>query len=191
MPLMALLLCGALLLGLASEELLTDARATVGVGIATFMAGLSFALFWRGDEMQASALLGYGLGAVVTAGTGVVLTLEIGAGRAIVLLALGAGAVIALLAAIRRIGETGEPVGIESDWGGLGQGLGGWRISPSAALMVVALLFGGMAAGVATTAPAETIPAGKNQRSKEEIITIKTKTARPDMARPYASKRDI
>ncbi len=37
-----------------------------------------------------------------------------------------------------------EPPQIETHWGGLGGGLGGWRISASLAYLVAALAFGGM-----------------------------------------------
>jgi hypothetical protein len=146
----------------------------LGVGLAGFLAGLSFAVFWRCEHMQASALLGYAFGVVVTTGFGVVITREIGAGRAIVLLALGAGAVVVSMAAIRRITEMDDPVGLESDWGGLGQGLGGWRLSASATLVLVALVFAGIAAGVATTAPSppksneKNAPAQKNDSDIEK-----------------------
>jgi hypothetical protein len=37
-----------------------------------------------------------------------------------------------------------EPPHVETHWGGLGGGLGGWRVSASLAYLVAALAFGGM-----------------------------------------------
>jgi hypothetical protein len=53
-----------------------------------------------------------------------------------------AGALIALSRVFRLI-EDGGPIEIESNWGGLGGGLGGWRLSAAAALVLVTLAFAG------------------------------------------------
>jgi hypothetical protein len=55
--------------------------------------------------------------------------------------------------ALTRI-SLGEMPGFEAHWGGLGGGLGGWRLSPAAAYLLLALTLVGIAATLAV--PAET-----------------------------------
>jgi hypothetical protein len=46
--------------------------------------------------------------------------------------------------------ERGQPFGVESHWGGLGGGLGGWRVSPQVIYLVAALVFAGMLTALAS-----------------------------------------
>jgi hypothetical protein len=65
-------------------------------------------------------------------------------GQALPIVILGGVAVIAASAAIARF-EKGDRVEMESHWGGLGGGLGGWRISAVTILSLLALAFAGAA----------------------------------------------
>jgi hypothetical protein len=77
--------------------------------------------------------------------TGIVLG-EVGvAAASVALLAGGAAAVIATRASDLLM--RGDRVELESHWGGLGGGLGGWRLSPAAGLVLLALVFLGTAVG--------------------------------------------
>ncbi|MFO1081633.1 MAG: hypothetical protein U1E23_13520 [Reyranellaceae bacterium] len=63
--------------------------------------------------------------------------------------ALVAGAnVVALI-------RSGETIELQSNWGGLGGGLGGWRLSRVTALLLLGLLFTGAAALVGHTGPGQ------------------------------------
>jgi hypothetical protein len=65
-------------------------------------------------------------------------------GQALPVIILGGVAVIAAAAAIARF-EKGDRVELESHWGGLGGGLGGWRVSAVTILSLLALVFAGAA----------------------------------------------
>jgi hypothetical protein len=54
---------------------------------------------------------------------------------------LGLGTVVFLFLFIRMI-ERGVPPQVESQWGGIGGGMGGWRMSASLTYLVTALVFG-------------------------------------------------
>jgi|GEM_PF-5395829 len=62
-----------------------------------------------------------------------------------VFVALGASLVIWAFALVQRGGK----IGVSSDWGGFGGGLGGWQISAPLALLVFALIFSLLGAGLA------------------------------------------
>lgn len=64
-------------------------------------------------------------------------------GTVLVLLALGEFITVSYLVHLLRIGESIE---LESKWGGLGGGLGGWRMSPAAGLLVLAIALAAAAA---------------------------------------------
>jgi len=85
------------------------------------------------------------------------------------LFVLGGGALLFVHAFTVQI-KAGNPVGIESHWGGLGGGLGGWRVSNALSCLIGCLVFAGAFSAlafklldhdlpsqpVATQAPAET-----------------------------------
>jgi hypothetical protein len=72
---------------------------------------------------------------------------EISFFQAIVVVAFGSAALTAATFAIERLAK-GDTIEMQSHWGGLGGVLGGWRLSPTASLLLVALVFAGGAAGV-------------------------------------------
>ncbi len=63
-------------------------------------------------------------------------------------LVFGALALVAFVAAVDLV-QRGQGVEFESRWGGLGGGLGGWRLSPVAVLIAIGLLFAIAAAAAA------------------------------------------
>jgi hypothetical protein len=83
-------------------------------------------------------------------------------GRAILIVILGSMALVAAAAALERF-RKGEDVELESNWGGLGGGLGGWRVSSVTCLSLLAVIFA--ASAVVATAKATAPPA--NQTSPQ------------------------
>lgn len=81
---------------------------------------------------------------------------ELPVARAATQLVLGMATVGFLVGFTREI-ERGEWPRIETSWGGLGGGLGGWRMSPALACLLGALVFGGVFAASAT-GPAPEVP---------------------------------
>jgi uncharacterized membrane protein len=72
------------------------------------------------------------------------------------LLAVGMAALFAALAVLflaRLIGslESGESLGVESHWGGLGGGVGGWRVSRAAVYLICTATFAALAAVAMST----------------------------------------
>jgi hypothetical protein len=80
------------------------------------------------------------------------------------------GAVVAILGSVALVAashalalfRSGETVELESNWSGLGGGLGGWRTSPVTAICALALLSGGAA-----------VVAGQSSSTDREIKQIK------------------
>ncbi len=143
----ALMVLGAFLVAVAGHAAFpaeAQGRA-VAYGLGGFLCGLAFAVSWRGDAALA-AVAGYGAGVVMTAAVGVGVAQSIGFGRALVVILAGAGSLAALVSAVLRVTEGGETVGVESEWGGLGQGLGGWRLSAPAALLLAGVALAAVAA---------------------------------------------
>jgi uncharacterized integral membrane protein len=68
--------------------------------------------------------------------------------QAMMVILIGGPALIATARAIELIGE-GETIEMQSQWGGLGGVLGGWRLSPVTSLVLLAFAFAGGAIGVA------------------------------------------
>lgn len=58
-----------------------------------------------------------------------------------------AAALYAARLAIERL--SGDGASVQTHWGGIGGGLGGWRMSPTLFLLVLALGFAGAAVGLA------------------------------------------
>lgn len=71
---------------------------------------------------------------------------------------------------IREI-ERGRPIQIETHWGGLGGGFGGWRISPSLTYFLAALLFGLLLAMVITSMVNTAYPQGDQESRKAEKVS--------------------
>jgi hypothetical protein len=68
--------------------------------------------------------------------------------RGLLTAVFGLVALIAFGASAWRLAR-GEPIALETNWGGLGGGLGGWHLSPAAGLSVLALLASAAAIGAA------------------------------------------
>ncbi len=77
------------------------------------------------------------------------------AAKAAIAFVLGVLALVAGMRCIDLLGR-GESIGIESHWGGLGGGSGGWRLLPATALAILALSFAG---GALALVAAESDPA--------------------------------
>jgi len=74
--------------------------------------------------------------------------------RAVASWALGVGAALSFLLFLIQL-VRGDGPQIESHWGGFGGGLGGWRLSPSAALLIITLVLSSMAAMLIAPVPKE------------------------------------
>ena len=72
--------------------------------------------------------------------------------HAALLIVAGSIALVAAAHAIRLLGQ-GETIELQSQWGGLGGGLGGWRITPVTSLVLLALAFGVSAVGIGLHRP--------------------------------------
>lgn len=108
------------------------------------------------------------------------------------------GAMVAVLGSIALVAaahaltlfRSGETVGLESSWSGLGGGLGGWRMSPATALCVLALLSGGAAilAGQSSSADREIkqikeqLEALKARSTQSSLVSGSTTTSAPPPA---------
>jgi hypothetical protein len=93
-----------------------------------------------GATPEALGVTGIAAGAVLAAMLGRVPPLQAGIGAALGIIAFRAG-----LSAHRAL-DDGETIGLRTQWGGLGGGLGGWHMSRPAALVII-LLVAGLAAG--------------------------------------------
>ena len=60
--------------------------------------------------------------------------------QALLIIIFGSVALIAAAYALSLLRD-GETIELQSNWGGLGGGLGGWRLSPATSLVVLSLLF--------------------------------------------------
>jgi hypothetical protein len=116
------------------------------------------------------------------------------------MVALGFGALFASIALVfltrlTRSLEAGEALGIESHWGGLGGGIGGWRISRPVSYLLCAMTFGALAA-VAVSRYPDPLPTESASGTKTAITTTKqatsqqgtTTTTQPDAARQKAEQ---
>jgi hypothetical protein len=72
---------------------------------------------------------------------------ELALSRIAVLIVLGPAALLAATRTIELLGR-GDAVELQSRWGGLGGGLGGWRLSPAASLLLLTLFLAGAAVAV-------------------------------------------
>lgn len=91
------------------------------------------------------------------------------------MLALGmsvlfAGITIVFLARFIRSLESGEPLGIESHWGGLGGGVGGWRISRPIVYLLSVITF----AALTAVAMSSYLPSEKEEKNPPATDTTKT-----------------
>ena len=133
-----------------------------GFAIAGLLCGLSLALIWR-DDVLPSALSGYAFGLVLTAAVGLASTPLNGLLPTFLALTFGTAALVALAMALYRIWTMGETVRIESDWGGLGHGFGGWQLSTPATLILCALAFAGITVGASVLYANQTSFAGRER----------------------------
>ena len=79
-------------------------------------------------------------------------------GQALLVVILGSMALAAAGAALVRF-HNGENIELESNWGGLGGGLGGWRVSAVTCLSVLAVIFAASAVVASRVAPPKPVQA--------------------------------
>jgi hypothetical protein len=99
-------------------------------------------------------------GNVGTTGPSQVIDPEPSATRRLAFEAFGIGAILSFLAFLFLLVKGYSPQ-LDSHWGGFGGGLGGWRLSPAAALLLVTLVLSGLAAMVI-------MPPGNSGKNKEQ-----------------------
>lgn len=87
--------------------------------------------------------------------------------QALLVIVLGSAALVAAANALVRFRE-GEMVELQSNWGGLGGGFGGWRLSSVTSLSVLALIF----AGSATVAGQIVVSEKEIRQLKEQLVTL-------------------
>lgn len=101
--------------------------------------------------------------------------------RIVVLWAYGIGAGLFYALFLVQLLLRGDAPQIESHWGGFGGGLGGWRLSPSAAFLLAALVLSGLVAVVTVEREDQENPqkpAGATTSQKESPVA-ETPTAEP------------
>jgi hypothetical protein len=113
--------------------------------------------------------------------------------QAMMVILIGSPALVAAARAIELIGQ-GETIEMQSQWGGLGGALGGWRLSPVTSLMLVALAFTGAAIGVAmpskqTDSRDTKSASGKTTAASSETANQKA-PVKPEPATAKASEKD-
>lgn len=126
-------------LAAAQYGVLFAALALVLVAWAALMLGASRPLGASPEALGVCGIVGSALLAVLL---GRVSPLQAGLGAALGIVAWRAG-----LGAHRAL-DGGETVGVSSQWGGLGGGLGGWQVSRPAALLMLMLVAGLAAAAI-------------------------------------------
>jgi hypothetical protein len=139
-------LLGGGILALLLMEVLTD----LGLPPVPMPDGFATS-YWESRTRGVGAIVLMVLAAFAGAG---VLAGQISLPRALLLAAFAGIAILATTMLIELLRD--EPLELESSWGGLGGSLGGWRLSPSAVLLIVAAGFSIAAAAVgASEKPAE------------------------------------
>ncbi len=143
---------------------ISDLVATHYVGFAAGVAAVLLLLFLIGlirpaildmlGEVLANplviilivtALFGFALAGAALAG-------KINALLAAIAILFGGAAIIVVRAAAERF-TAGDRIELQSHWGGLGGGLGGWRLSPGASLALLAFILLAVAVGALTGWP--------------------------------------
>lgn len=128
--------------GVSTATLTGTSAALLALVGGSFIVVLSFVLAeLRGDRPLNVAIIVI----VMLLGAGLI-TDSISAERAAIV-GLAGIAAVAVLSRLLASLDGGKSVGVESSWGGLGGGLGGWGISPPAVLIVILLAVLGVAAG--------------------------------------------
>jgi hypothetical protein len=119
-----------------------------------------------------------------------VLAGEITFARASVAVLAGGLALIALTRVVQLFAQ-GDRIELQSHWGGLGGGLGGWRLSPVAGLVLLTVALCGVAIAAITGLPTDKPRPGPEQNDtarpkaepKAEQPTEKSDTAGPSKAK--------
>ena len=155
--------------GVPGAAVLAAAFVATAAGSALSIAAL------RQVSFELYDVIGFSMAAllVVLLLTGVALR-EIAAPRAILLGLSVVAASVAVMRLISRLGD--EPIELQTNWGGLGGGLGGWRLSGTAVLLVVALSFGGAAIGIGLAPQAG---GAAEVLASERSVTLTLRTAEP------------
>ena len=119
-----------------------------------------------------------------------VVTGSINWAQGIVVVLAGVMAIIAATRAVERFGQ-GDRIELQSHWGGLGGGLGGWRLSPGASLVVLALMLSsiGIAGLVALSKGAPEAPPALPESSAGASNTQTAKEG-PKPAEPEKTKSE-
>lgn len=98
--------------------------------------------------------------------------------EAAVIIVLGAITLVAASRALSLLAD-GAAVELQTEWGGLGGGLGGWRLSPVVGLIFLALIFGGSAVAFTASAIKRDTGSGGGPQA-----TATATAAKPSLAPP-------
>lgn len=140
---------------------------TAGLLIAGFSGGLGFAIASR-DHSSWPALAGYVIGTVLSATLSLSLIPKAGLLPTMLAVTFGGAAMVAFGLAMQRVWTTGETFRLESDWGGLGHGMGGWQLSVPATLVLCALAFASVSLGALLYSKPDAPPAGSPKPTDAE-----------------------
>lgn len=132
----------------AAAGILLSAAAMIGSGLLWWNSrnlepGSSTSTGTGSGKVERRSDLG-GITALAIVATAILLiagvvTGEVNPVRAALMLLLGGGALFTILVVVDRL-AAGSEVEVSSHWGGLGGSLGGWRISQTAILLILALI---------------------------------------------------
>jgi hypothetical protein len=121
------------------------------VAVAIFLAGVLTGILPRAAQLAIFAACGLLCGILL----GIPLGTARGPGVLTILLrsAMALAAIAVIAAALWRIFRANEAIELQSEWGTLSQGIGGWRLSPPAALLLLGILLSALAIGLPSLAP--------------------------------------
>lgn len=146
------------------------------VGVAVALVGVVLYETRRGADRRARRLMSWRLGAValITILAGVITSLDVAVethelhGVRATLVSLFAGlSVISAFYALEGI-RTEHGISLESSWGGLGGGLGGWRLSGAGAATLLTLILCGGTVAIAVSVDSSPPAPDKGASSKAE-----------------------
>jgi hypothetical protein len=154
---------------------ISGALVLVTAFVSTLVAGISFAAAFKDNGSGQSDSPSFALCILLLIVLSILLLSSV-APRAFLLGLFGVAALAAVQGLMQRLGD--EPIELQTTWGGLGGGLGGWRLSGTAVLLIIALSFGASAIGVGLSL----LPGGAAEEAvTERSLTFTLRTTTPKL----------
>jgi hypothetical protein len=165
------------------------AQTSSGLGLFTsfmfgFIAGaiVLAALFWKfRHERPAISWVYVALFCFAMMAVAAVQSDQLSFARSALVILIGSGALVAAAQAVAQL-ERGETIELTTHWGGLGGGIGGWRLSPVTALIIIALALTGSAVGVVLGGKSPPAMVGGKEDKTDKGEKVKNDAAAPSSA---------